>query len=139
MISSKLLRITTLIAPLTLILASCSDDAIVRKNTKELKTVHCMKLVIFPPDKTLENKIKKLYNFDKKCPYTLTLLQKSGIACNSPYNADKKTLSSFPSGYIRMELSKGDLNIFSYYKDLTHKADTDDVSDALEVLKKSLQ
>ena len=30
-------------------------------------------------------------------------------------------------------------NIFSYYKDLTHKADKDDVRDAFKALKKSLQ
>ncbi len=138
MISSNILKKSALFS-LLLILTSCSDNAVVRTDKKELENVHCMKLVIFPPDAILKSAAEKLYDFDEKCPYTLSLSQKSGITCNSNYNVDKKTLSTFPSGYIRMDLSKGSQNIFSYYKDLTHKADEDDVKDAFDALKKNLK
>lgn len=122
-----------------LFFASCSDNAIVRKNDKELSKVNCMRLVVFPPDRLLSDTAKKLYHFEDNCSYTLSISKKSGITCNSNYNVDKKVLSSFPSGYIRLDLTKNGDTIFSYYKDLTRKADKDDVEDAFEILKKSLK
>ena len=78
--------------------------------------------------------MKQLYNFDDNCSYRLSISQKSGITCNSNQNADKKILASFPSGYIRLELTQGSKTIFSYYRDLTDKADEEDVKEAFTSL-----
>jgi len=114
----------------------CSDDdnATVIQSKQELQNVKCMRLVVFPPDKFLSDAAHKMYHFSKNCSYTLTLSQKSGIACNSNQNASQKILANFPSGYIRLELTKGDKTIFSYYKDLTHKVEKRDIQKAFETL-----
>jgi len=120
-------------------LSGCGNDAVVIASKKDLQNVQCMSLVVFPPDELLIKTAKSLYRFDDNCSYKLSLSKKSGITCNSSYNADRKNLSSFPSAYIRMELSKGDRVIFSYYKDLTGDVDEDDVEDAFEALKEKLK
>ena len=121
------------------LLSGCSDNATITESKEDLKDVNCMRLVVFPPDKFLSDIVQKLYDFDDNCSYRLSISQKSGITCNSNQNADKKILSSFPSGYIRLDLAKGSKTIFSYYRDLTHKADEEDVKKAFTTLQKHLQ
>ena len=82
--------------------------------------------------------MKQLYNFDDNCSYRLSISQKSGITCNSNQNADKKILASFPSGYIRLELTQDSKTIFSYYRDLTDKADKEDIQRAFERLQETI-
>ena len=122
-----------------LLLAACSDNATIKESKEDLKDVNCMRLVVFPPDKFLSETVQKLYDFDDNCSYRLSISQKSGIVCNSNQNADKKILANFPSGYIRLDLTKGSKTIFSYYRDLTHKADEEDVQRAFVRLQKYLQ
>ena len=83
--------------------------------------------------------MKQLYNFDDNCSYRLSVSQKSGIACNSNQNADKKILANFPSDYIRLDLTNSSKTIFSYYRDLTHKADEEDVQRAFERLQEVIK
>jgi len=130
----KNLLILTLLALFT----SCSDDATIIKNDKALSNLPCMNLVVFPPDKLITQTLLKLYNFDTNCRYRLEVSRKSGIVCNSNQNADKKALTNFPSGYIRMDLYKNGTSLYSYYKDLTHKASQDDIYDAFKRLQKDL-
>ena len=120
------------------LLAGCSDNASITKSSKDLKDVDCMRLVVFPPNKFLTTTMQSLYKFDENCSYKLEVSQKSGIVCNSNQNADKKILANFPSGYIRLDLSKGSKNIFSYYKDLTNRATKEDVTKAFDSLKNEL-
>ena len=120
------------------LLAGCSDNASITKSSKDLKDVRCMRLVVFPPNKFLTTTMQSLYNFDDNCSYKLEVSQKNGIVCNSNQNADKKILADFPSGYIRIDLLKGAKNIFSYYRDLTHRAKKEDVTKAFDSLKKEL-
>jgi len=98
-----------------------------------------MKLIVFPPDKFLSEIVQKLYKFDENCSYKLSFSQKSGITCNSNQNADKKILANFPSGYIRLDLTKDSKTIFSYYRDLTDRADEEDVKKAFATLQKHLK
>ena len=98
-----------------------------------------MRLVIFPPNKFLETTMNKLYNFDDNCSYKLEVSQKSGIVCNSNQNADRKALSNFPSGFIRLDLYKGYKNIYSYYRDLTHKTTKEDLKKAFERLEQDIK
>ena len=117
---------------------ACSDNATITESKKDLKDVKCMRLVVFPANKFLSQTMHELYNFDENCSYKLSISQKSGIVCNSNQNADKKILANFPSGYIRLDLSKGYKNIFSYYRDLTHKANKEDVKKAFESLQEEI-
>ena len=119
--------------------SGCSDDATITKSEKDLHNIKCMRLVIFPPNKFLETTMNKLYNFDENCSYKLEVSQKSGIVCNSNQNADRKALSNFPSGFIRLDLYKGYKNIYSYYRDLTHKTTKEDLKKAFERLEQDIK
>ncbi len=121
------------------LLSACSDNATIIESKEDLKDVNCMKLVVFPPDKFLSEIVQKLYKFDENCSYKLSVSQKSGITCNSNQNADKKILANFPSGYIRLDLTKDSKTIFSYYRDLTDRADEEDVKKAFATLQKHLK
>ncbi len=131
------------ISLLTLLLltafSGCSDDTTITKSEKDLHNVKCMRLVIFPPNKFLETTMNRLYNFDENCSYKLEVSQKSGIVCNSNQNADRKALSNFPSGFVRLDLYKGYKNIYSYYRDLTHKTTKEDLKKAFERLKQDIK
>ncbi len=116
------------------VFTACSDNATVTQSKEELKNVNCMRLVVFPPDKFLSETVQKLYNFDENCSYKLSISQKSGIVCNSNQNVDKKILADFPSGYIRLDLTDGSKTIFSYYRDLTRRADKEDIKKAFKSL-----
>lgn len=132
--------IRTLFIPCILFLfTACSDNATITESKEDLKDVNCMRLVVFPADRFLSKTMKQLYTFDDNCSYRLSISQKSGITCNSNQNADKKILASFPSGYIRLDLTKGSKNIFTYYRDLTHRADKTDVQRAFTTLQKHLE
>ena len=121
------------------LLSACSDNATIIESKEDLKDVNCMKLVVFPPDKFLSEIVQKLYKFDENCSYKLSVSQKSGITCNSNQNADKKILANFPSGYIRLDLTKDSKTIFSYYRDLTDRADEEDMKKAFATLQKHLK
>ncbi len=129
------LAVRSLFIPtILLLLTACSDNATITESKKDLKDVNCMRLVVFPPDKFLSETVQKFYDFDDNCRYRLFISQKGGIVCNSNQNANKKILANFPSGYIRLDLTKGSKTIFSYYRDLTHKADEEDVKKAFASL-----
>jgi len=123
---------------LLLLLSACSEDSTVIKYDKSLQQLPCLRLVVFPPDKLITNKLMQLYTFDEKCNYELQVSKKSAIVCNSNQNADKKALSNFPSGYIRMDIYKNHKPIYSYYKDLTCKVSQDDIESAFKRLKSDL-
>ena len=97
-----------------------------------------MRLVVFPPDKTLEETLNKLYKFTPDCDYRLEVSKKGGIVCNSNQNAAKKTLSNFPSTYLRMDVSQGNRAVYSYYIDLLDSVSEDDVKSAFSRMKKDI-
>jgi len=68
----------------------------------------------------------------------LQVEHKNGIICNSSYNAPQKALSNFPNSYLKLELHKGLLLLYSYYIDLDHKPDDSDISEAMDRLKREL-
>ena len=116
------------------LLTACSDNATIIESKEKLKNVSCMKLIVFPANIFLSQTMQKLYKFDDNCSYRLSISQKSSIICNSNQNADKKILANFPSGYIRLDLTKDNQTIFSYYRDLTRKTDKEDVKRAFNSL-----
>ena len=117
---------------------ACSDNATVVEYKKDSTPLKCLRLTVFPPDKLLSETLTRLYDFQEKCPYELQASRKSGIVCNSNQNADKKALSSFPSGFIRLDVYKAKQPIYSYYKDLTCEASQKDIKKAFKQLYKDL-
>ena len=97
-----------------------------------------MRLVVFPPDKVLELTLNNLYTFTSDCEYRLEVSKKGGIVCNSNQNAAKKTLSNFPSTYLRMDVSKENKAIYSYYIDLLNNVNEDDIKSAFARVKKDI-
>jgi len=120
-----------------LFLSSCNDSStLINFYDKSLKNNKIRCLSYIPTsNKKLDKYLTKLYKFTKNCPYTLELSYKSNIVCNSPYNVAKKVNSNFPSAYIKLEVRKGFKLKYSYYKDLTHKANLTDLQDAFKRLK----
>jgi len=114
------------------ILSGCSDNATVIYYDKKEKNPNCLHLVVFPPDPLISKTLTHLYHFQNECPYELQVSKKGGIVCNSNQNADKKALSNFPTGYIRMDLYKNHKAIYSYYKDLNNKISKDDIQSAFK-------
>ena len=97
-----------------------------------------MRLVVFPPDKLLEQTLNNLYKFSPDCDYRLEVSKKGGIVCNSNQNAAKKTLSNFPSTYLRMDISKENKRVYSYYIDLLDSVSDDDIKSAFLRMKKDI-
>ena len=120
--------------------SGCSDNAIVKVFDKDAakNEIPCMRLVVFPPDRILEETLSKLYKFTPDCDYRLKVSKKGGIVCNSNQNAAKKTLSNFPSTYLRMDVSKGNKPIYSYYIDLLDDVSKNDVKDGFLRVQKDL-
>jgi hypothetical protein len=101
--------------------------------------IPCLKLQVFPPDPAAKQAIGKLYSFAEECPYTLQLSTKSGIHCNSNANAPSKTLSNFPSAYLRMELRRGMKLLYSYYIDLTAAPTAEDIAKGFKRMQEDLR
>ncbi len=129
----------TLIA--LLLLTACDDKAMVNIYHKKItKTpVACMKLRVSPEDSTIAKTLMERYRFDNNCDLTLEVSYKSGIVCNSSYNAAQKTLGTFPSSYLKMELRRGMALQYSYYIDLTSKPTEGDVNSGFDRLEKDIK
>ena len=127
-----------LLLPLVL-LSGCSDNAITMFYDKEFSKPPCLKLVVFPPDDMLIDSMKDLYEFEKTCEYKLQVSKKGGITCNSIHNAGKKTTSNFPSGYLKMDITKDSKRLYSYYIDITNTLTKSDVKDGFNRVKEDLQ
>ncbi len=121
-----------------LLFNACSDDAVVIKYDKSLTHLACSRLVVFPADKLISDTLINLYDFNENCPYELQVSRKSAIACNSNQNADKKALSDFPSGYIRMDIYKNRKLVYSYYKDLNRRVSKDIIEEAFRRLESDM-
>jgi len=132
---------TFFLALVFFVMLGCSDDAdvVVYQEAKSLqKPLKCMRLVVFPPDEQIQRVADANYKFSQECEYRLTIQKKSGIVCNSTHNTQQKTLSNFPSGYIRLDLYKGRVPLYSYYKDLTSKVSDEDIERGLKRLLKDM-
>lgn len=122
------------------ILSGCSDNAIVNTFDKDISKnkISCLRLVVFPPDETTESVLRELYDFHLDCEYRLEVSKKGGIVCNSNQNAAKKTLSNFPSTYLRMDVSKNGRMLYGYYIDLLDAVCEDDIKRAFLRVKKDI-
>ena len=124
-----------------LILTACEDKALVNIYNKKITQtpLTCMKLRVSPEDPAMAKTLNSRYHFDDACDLTLEVSYKSGIVCNSSYNAAQKTLGTFPNSYLKMELRRGMALQYSYYIDLTSKPTESDVNNGFDRLKKDMK
>ncbi len=123
-----------------LLLTGCQRKAEITFYDKNItnQTIPCMKLAVTPPDKQMEQTMRQLYRFTQSCPYTLTLSYKSGIVCNSHYNAQTKALGKMPNSYMNLELRRGFKLLYSYYIDLDHLPNSGDMETGFSQMKQDL-
>ncbi len=124
-----------------LLLTACDDKAMVNIYKKKITEtpVTCMRLRVSPEDSTITKTLKDRYRFDDNCDLTLEVSYKSGIVCNSSYNAAQKTLGTFPSSYLKMELRRGMALQYSYYIDLTSRPTEGDINSGFDRLEKDIK
>lgn len=124
---------------LTLFISGCGKKAQVNFYDKSLKENKLKCLSFMPQNSTkLEQKLKTLYKFNNNCPNRLELSYKSGIVCNSSYNAPQKATTNFPNAYLKLEVKNGFKLQYSYYIDLTSKPTTSDIEEAFSRLKSDI-
>ena len=135
----NILSKTILLTLLTLIFHGCSDNYISQVHSKSIlqKEIKCMKLVVFPPNESIENKLNELYTFNKNCDLDLVISYKNSIVCNSNQNVEKKALGMAKS-YLRLELKRKNHLLYSYYIDLVENLSDDDIARGFKVMKKTL-
>ncbi len=125
---------------LLLFTAGCDSKPLITVYDKSIlnKKIDCMQLSVIPKDKQIASTLQHLYHFSQTCSYRLEVSFKQSIVCNSHYNAQSKALGKMPSSYLKMELRHG-LNLqYSYYIDLDHKPDKEDVEEGFERIRKDL-
>ena len=124
-----------------LLLTACDDKAMVNIYKKQITQtpISCMKLTVFPEEPTITQTLKKRYHFNDDCDLTLEVSYKSGIKCNSSFNAATKATTTFPTSYLKMELRRGLSLQYSYYIDLTKKPTESDVNRGFDRIEKDLK
>lgn len=100
--------------------------------------IECLKLVVFPPNKEIQNNFEQLYTFDKSCEIQLLVEAKGGITCNSEHNLQKKAMGTFPSSYLNLQVTHNSKKIYSYYIDLKEDVSTSDIKSAFKRMKEDI-
>ena len=121
-----------------MLFTACNDGDVFIQDKSILKDeIKCLNLVVFPPNKMIENSLKKLYHFKQDCNYQLIVSYKNSLVCNSNQNADKKVIG-LPKSYLRLEIKKDAKLCYTYYKDLRDNLDAKDVKNGFEVIESDL-
>ena len=126
---------------LLLFITGCDSKPLITVYEKSIlnKKIDCMQLSVMPKDKQIASTLQHLYPFSQTCSYRLEVSFKQSIVCNSHYNAQSKALGKMPSSYLKMELRKGLSLQYSYYIDLDHKPDKEDVEEGFERFSEDLK
>ena len=105
---------------LALLFSACSDNSIVTIYDKTVleENEKCVELIIFPPNKTIEETLKAQYTFKDNCALKFEVFTKGKIHCNSNQNSQTKAMGKMPSAYLRMEITKENNTLYSYYIDI---------------------
>jgi len=132
---------TVLSGIMALFLTACNDKSVVTVYDKSVSNtpIKCLSLQVVPEDKAMRKTLLSLYPFSEGCTQRLSVSYKSGIVCNSAYNAPQKALSNFPNSYLNMEIRRGLSLQYSYYIDLDHKPDASDIRKGFEKIKDDLK
>jgi hypothetical protein len=120
---------------------ACSDKPIISVYDKSILDggVECMRLVVFPPNKTIEETLQKEYSFDDGCDIKLMIATKGKIHCNSNQNSQTKAMGKMPDAYLRMDVLKGNKTLYSYYIDIKDEIKPLHVEDAFKRVSKDLK
>ena len=105
---------------LALLFSACSDNSIVTIYDKTVleENEKCVELIIFPPNKTIEETLKAQYTFKDNCALKFEVFTKGKIHCNSNQNSQTKAMGKMPSAYLHMEITKDNNTLYSYYIDI---------------------
>jgi len=105
---------------LALLFSACSDNSIVTIYDKTVleENEKCVELIIFPPNKTIEETLKAQYTFKDNCALKFEVFTKGKIHCNSNQNSQTKAMGNMPSAYLRMEITKENKTLYTYYIDI---------------------
>jgi hypothetical protein len=114
-------------------LSGCSDNSMSKVYDKRIleNEIECMRLLVFPPNKMIEDTLNDLYRFDTECKLDLVVSYKDEITCNSNQNVAKKAYG-MPSAYLRYELKKENKLYYSYYIDLDDVIMREDIKDGFD-------
>ena len=124
-----------------ILLAGCGNKPLINVYNKNIleKKIGCLKLSVLPENRSITNVLQELYPFSQRCDDRLEVSFKDNIVCNSHYNAQSKALGKMPSSYLKMELRHGLSLQYSYYIDLSHKPDKDDIKEGFERISEDLK
>ncbi|SFV51502.1 hypothetical protein MNB_SV-9-235 [hydrothermal vent metagenome] len=123
-----------------ILITGCENKAkaVITKSSVLKEPIPCMRLNNFNAENELTHHLKKIYHFNDKCTYSLTLKFKKDIVCNSTQNITTKSLGKMPKSFIELEVRKGFKTIYKYYIDLYHNANIDDLDEGFLVLKRDV-
>ena len=123
-----------------LLFTACEERAepVVIKRSKVQIPLACLKLNTLNMENELLNTLSRLYPFEESCNNLLSLKFKKDIVCNSSYNAGMKSMGKFPKSFIELSVRQGLTPVYSYYVDLFHNANSEDVEEGFARLKKDI-
>ena len=129
-----------LLLALALFFSACSDNSIVTIYDKSVlkEDSKCVELIIFPPNKTIEETLKAQYDFKDNCALKFEVFTKGRIHCNSNQNSQTKAMGKMPSAYLRMEITKKNKTLYSYYIDIIDEIQALHVENGFSRMKKDL-
>ena len=126
---------------LSLFFTACSDNSIVTIYDKNIldDDSTCIELIVFPPNNMIESTLIKEYKFQNNCALKFEVFTKGKIHCNSNQNSQSKAMGAMPSSYLRMELTKSNKTLYSYYIDIKDEITSLHVEDGFARMKKDLR
>ena len=121
--------------------SACSDKSIVTVYDKSIlkDKSTCIELIVFPPNDTVQTTMKNKYKFQNSCALKLEVFTKGKIHCNSNQNSQTKAMGNMPNAYLRMEITKQNKTLYSYYIDIKGEILPLHVETGFERMKKDLQ
>jgi len=123
-----------------ILFTACEEKSIARvtKSDTLFVPISCLRLDSLGLDRVFLNKLNSLYTFNKACNLNLHLSSKKDIVCNSSHNMMSKNMGKFPKSFLRLEVRRGMKIEYSYYIDLFHNVDEDDLEEGFAILKKDI-
>jgi hypothetical protein len=121
------------------LLTGCYDSSMSHVYDKRIldNDIKCMRLLVFPPNKTIQDTLESLYDFSTECKLDFIVSYKNSVTCNSNQNSDKKAYG-MPSAYLRYELKQNNKLFYSYYIDLDEQISSDDIKDGFAKMQNQL-
>lgn len=125
---------------LLILFTACEEKATARvtKSNTLATPISCLKIDALGLERSFFDKLNSLYMFNNSCDLTLHLSSKKDIVCNSSYNMMSKNMGKFPKSFLKLEIRRGMKIEYSYYIDLFHNVNEDDIEEGFGVLKRDV-